>query len=159
MSSDEDVTRDDEIRAVPPEEQGAEHARGVATAMKAATKEGRSRFEKELKDLERVNAKHAKRAEKAAADAGVDQHATKGDLDTLRDLPQEQLEARQAELAQKYRPLADKVLKAAGIDPDSLAKEALATVKVPEHAKAVGRRKDAAGNAQSLGWTTEVKES
>lgn len=162
MSPDQDSPRDDEIRPVPPSaEQQAEHGRAMAEAMKQAKAEQGARFDKELKAMEKLNAKYAKRAEKAAAKLGLDQEAMQAELKGLSDVPEDQAEQRLREFADKYRPLRQQVLTEAGIDAAALSEETMSTVDLPEHAKAVGRRdRDTGADAsENLGWTAEGSQS
>ncbi len=161
MAPEGDGTNQDEIRAISPEEMGSEHAEGVATAMTHVAKERRGQVDKDLRKLERVHAKYAKKAEQAAAKAGLDQASIKTELEALRGLPQEQAEERLAAMVERYRPLRGRMLKEAGVDADALAEEAMSTVELPKQAKAQGRRKtaDTAGDGDDLGWTTQEEQS
>lgn len=154
MSPDNGSPQDEEIKALPPSaEQQAAHGRAMAEAMKQAKAERGGRLDKELKAMDKLNAKYAKRAEKAAAKLGLDHKQVQADLTALADAPEDQVEQRMRAFADKYRPLREKLLKESGIDPDALSEEILATVEPPEKAKVHGRPgKGASGN---VGWTTE----
>lgn len=155
----------EEVRPVPPGQEDRAVVKGMEQAEEALAKEGQGRMDKELKALERVHAKYARKAERAATRAGDDAKALRDELKQLQGQEvstEEQARAvrrRAQELAEKHRPSQAAVLEEAGIDRDALAKEILASVPVPEHARAVGRRgKDQGGKDQgtdSLGWTTE----
>ncbi|GAA5166521.1 hypothetical protein [Ornithinimicrobium tianjinense] len=160
----------EEIRPVPPGQEEASLQDSLRQADEQQRKDGKARLDKELKALERVQAKHAAKAEKAAAKAGVDRDALQADLEALRGLPvTTEEEAREAErrgaaIAEQHRPSRDDLLAAAGIDADDLAEELMATVQVPEHARAVGRRgakggggRPATAGDDSLGWVMEVE--
>lgn len=166
----QDESGPEEIRPVPPGQEEASLREGVKQADQQQQKEGKARLDKELKALEKVHAKHAAKVEKAAARAGVDRDALRADMESLRGLPvttedeAREAERRGAELSEKYSPSREALLAAAGVDADELAEELMATVQVPEKARAVGRRgatggggRPAAAGDDSLGWVMEVK--
>lgn len=166
----------DEIRMVPPGQEDPELVRGHAAAMEQLGSERRGQADKDLKALEKMYAKHAKRLEKAAAKAGFDPAAAKADLEALKGLKAEdekqaeEVGRRFAEVGRKHGGARDNLLKEAGVEPDSLAQEVMSTVTLPEHARAVGRRgredkgrsggkrpdPAQAGEGDDLGWIAEV---
>lgn len=158
MSADQDSPQEDEIKPLPPSaEQQAAHGRAMAEAMKQAKGERGARLDKELKAMDKLNAKYGKRAEKAAAKLGLDQKKMQADLKALADAPEDQIEQRMREFADRYRPLQEKVLKESGIDSGTLRDEALGTVEPPDKAKVHGRRGKGAGG--NIGWSTEEAQS
>lgn len=164
----------DEIRVVPPGQEDKALAKDMATASKELAKEAQARMDKELKALEKVHARHAKKAEKAARKAGVDSKAMRAELEQLQGMTVETEEQARAahrrigEAVRRYGPAHAAALREADIDPDTLAAEIMATVTVPDHARAVGRRRQTGSKGpaavagkrrdadDSLGWTTEV---
>ena len=157
MSPDQDSPRD-AIEPLPPSaEQQAAHGRAMAEAMKQVKAERGGRLDKELKAMEKLNAKYAKRAEKAAAKLGLDHKTMQADLQALADASEDEVEQRIREFADRYRPLRDRVLTESGIHPDALGEETLATVEPPEKATVHGRR--GKGADDNIGWTTEEVQS
>lgn len=160
MTPEQDGKGQDDIRVVPPGQEDAELISSHEAAMEQLGAERRGEVDKELKALEKVHAKHAKRLEKAARKAGVDPDQVHADLEALSGLTAEddeqaqELGRRLGEVGRKYRARQDTVLKEAGVERDALAQEVLATTAVPEHARARGRRGqggDGAGG-EDLGW-------
>ena len=161
MSPDQGSPQEDDVRPVPPSaEQQAEHGRAMSEAMKQARAEHSAQLDKELKALEKLQAKYAKSAEKAAAKLGLDQNAMRAELEAMKGLPEDQVEQRMRAFADKYRPMRERVLKETGIGTAELQEEAMSTIELPEHAQAVGRRgrDDGPAGGENLGWTTEVTE-
>lgn len=164
----------EEIRFVPSGQDDRGLTKEMERASKELAKEAQARMDKELRALEKVHARHAKQAKKAARKAAAEGESLRAELEQLKGMSVETEEqARTAhrrigEAVRRYGPAHAAALREAGIDPDTLAAEIMATVTVPDHARAIGRRRQAgnkgpaavAGKARdvddSLGWTTEV---
>lgn len=164
----------DEIRVVPPGEEDEALAKDMATASKELAKQAQVRMDKELRALEKVHARHAKKAEKAARKAAAQAGSLRAELEQVTDMTVETEEQARAahrrigEAVRTHGPAHAAALREADIDPDALAAEIMATVTVPDHARAVGRRRQTGSKGpsavagqrpdadDSLGWTTEV---
>jgi hypothetical protein len=155
MSPEQEGQGHDDVRVVPPGQEDAELVSGLEAAMEELGAQRRAEVDKELRALEKVNAKHAKRMEKAATKARADLEALKGVVAEDDEQAQE-LGRRLGEVGKKYRARQGAVLEEAGVGPDALSEEIRSSATVPEHAKARGRRGRAGSGGDDLGWTDGV---